>query len=182
MYWKYSNPNCSGNRHNQVALRTTCINNVKFKIIKINNKNKLSVCRLLSLQRKSNPGRTKPLTRSHAARALDITRLYQCTSLRPLSVYTAFWAIPLHFYRVWKSRSARAGRGLNESQAGPKTPHRSYHTTTHRNRRIKRGLHTPTSGVQDADFGVQSGRILGIFWIWIGYRFLFNRIRIIQMK
>jgi len=41
-----------------------------------------------------------------------------------------------------------------------------------------------TSGVQDPDFGVQSGGILEIFWIWIGYRFLFNRIRyrILQMK
>ena len=41
-----------------------------------------------------------------------------------------------------------------------------------------------TSGVQDPDFGVQSGRIFGLFWIWIGYRFPFNRIRIrnIQMK
>jgi len=24
------------------------------------------------------------------------------------------------------------------------------------------------SGVQDPDFGVQSGRIIGLFWIWIG--------------
>jgi len=41
-----------------------------------------------------------------------------------------------------------------------------------------------TSGVQDPDFGVQSCRIFGLFWIWIGYRFPFNRIRIriIQMK
>jgi len=39
-----------------------------------------------------------------------------------------------------------------------------------------------TSGVQEPDFGVQSGRIFWFFWIWIGYRFRFNRIRIIQMK
>jgi len=41
-----------------------------------------------------------------------------------------------------------------------------------------------TSGAQDLDFGVQSGRILRIFWIWIGYRFRFIQIwnRIIQMK
>jgi len=26
-----------------------------------------------------------------------------------------------------------------------------------------------SSGVQDPDFGVQSGRILRIFWIWIGF-------------
>ena len=39
-----------------------------------------------------------------------------------------------------------------------------------------------TRGVQDPDFGVQSGRIFGFFWIWIGYRFPFNRIRINQMK
>jgi len=34
-----------------------------------------------------------------------------------------------------------------------------------------------TSGVQDPDFGVQSSGILGIFWIWIGYCFSFNRIQ-----
>jgi len=32
---KASNPNCHGKRRNKVALRTTCIKNVKFKIIKI---------------------------------------------------------------------------------------------------------------------------------------------------
>jgi len=37
-----------------------------------------------------------------------------------------------------------------------------------------------TSGVQDPDFGAQSSRIYG--FIWIGYRFPFNRIRIIQVK
>jgi len=26
--------NCNGNRHDKVALRTTCIKNIKFKIIK----------------------------------------------------------------------------------------------------------------------------------------------------
>jgi len=35
MYWKRSNPNSNGNRRAKVALRTTCIKNVKFKIIKI---------------------------------------------------------------------------------------------------------------------------------------------------
>jgi len=34
MYWKCSNPNCNDNRRDKVALRTTCIKNVKFKIIK----------------------------------------------------------------------------------------------------------------------------------------------------
>ena len=33
--WKLSYPNCNGNRRAKVALRTTCIKNVKFKIIKI---------------------------------------------------------------------------------------------------------------------------------------------------
>ena len=35
MYWKRSNPNCNGNRCDKVALKTTCIKNVEFKIIKI---------------------------------------------------------------------------------------------------------------------------------------------------
>jgi len=36
-------------RRDKVALRTTCIKNVKFKIIK---KDRLSVCRILLLQQK----------------------------------------------------------------------------------------------------------------------------------
>jgi len=35
MYWNRSNPKCSSNRRDKVALRTTCIKTVKFKIIKI---------------------------------------------------------------------------------------------------------------------------------------------------
>ena len=35
MHWKRSNPNCNGNRLDKVALRTTCIKIVEFKIIKI---------------------------------------------------------------------------------------------------------------------------------------------------
>jgi len=33
MYWKRSNPHC--NRRDKVALKTNCIKNVKFRIIKI---------------------------------------------------------------------------------------------------------------------------------------------------
>jgi len=35
MYWKRSHPNCNGNRRDKVALRTICIKNDKFQIIKI---------------------------------------------------------------------------------------------------------------------------------------------------
>ena len=35
MHWKHPNPNCNSKRRNKVALRTTCIKNVKFKIIKV---------------------------------------------------------------------------------------------------------------------------------------------------
>jgi len=35
MYRKRPNPNCHGKRRNKVALWTTCIKNIKFKIIKI---------------------------------------------------------------------------------------------------------------------------------------------------
>ena len=35
MHWKRSNPNCNGDRRDKMALSTTCIKNVKFKIIKI---------------------------------------------------------------------------------------------------------------------------------------------------
>ena len=35
MYWKRWNPNCSGKRRDKVALKTTCVQNVKFMIIKI---------------------------------------------------------------------------------------------------------------------------------------------------
>jgi len=52
-------------RRDKVALRTTCIKNVKFKIIK---KDRLSVFGILSLQWKPKLGRTKPSTGPHAAR------------------------------------------------------------------------------------------------------------------
>jgi len=46
------------------------------------------------------------------------------------------------------------------------------------------GVHSetpaPVSGVQDPDFGDQSGQLFGFFWI--GYRFPFNCIRVIQIK
>jgi len=32
---KAFNPQCNGNRRDKVALRTTCIHNIKFKIIKL---------------------------------------------------------------------------------------------------------------------------------------------------
>jgi len=35
MSWKRSNPNCNGNRRDEVALTTTCNKNVKFTIIKV---------------------------------------------------------------------------------------------------------------------------------------------------
>ena len=56
-------------RRDTVVLRTTCVKNVKFKIIK---KDRLSIFGILSPQRKPQLGRTKPLTGPHAARGLDI--------------------------------------------------------------------------------------------------------------
>ena len=35
MYWKYFNPNWNVKRYDKVELQTTCIKNVRFKIIKI---------------------------------------------------------------------------------------------------------------------------------------------------
>ena len=35
MYRKRSNPHCNGNRCDKVALKTNCIKNVRFRIIKI---------------------------------------------------------------------------------------------------------------------------------------------------
>jgi len=34
-YWKRSNHNSNGSRHDKMALRTTCIKNVEIKVIKI---------------------------------------------------------------------------------------------------------------------------------------------------
>jgi len=61
MYWKRSNPNCSGNRPDKA-----------YQI-----KNSLSVCRLLLLQQKPKLGRTKSSTGPHAAGGprLDIAAL-----------------------------------------------------------------------------------------------------------
>ena len=71
MYSKRSNPNCNGNRRDKVALRATCIKNV---IQKYQNKEKLSVCRILLLQRQPKLGRIKPSTRPNVARGWDVTR------------------------------------------------------------------------------------------------------------
>ena len=65
MSWKASNPNCSANRRDKVPQRTTC---KKCQIPDYLNKDKLSVCSILLLQRKPKLGRTKPSTGLHAAR------------------------------------------------------------------------------------------------------------------
>jgi len=53
----------NGNRCDKVALRTTNIKNVKFKIIKTTRKGQLLVSRIFLLQRKPKLGRTKPSTK-----------------------------------------------------------------------------------------------------------------------
>ena len=64
--------NCNDNRRDKLALRTTCIKNVKFNY---QNKERLSVCRILLLQRKPQLGRTKPSTGPHTGLGLDIADL-----------------------------------------------------------------------------------------------------------
>ena len=68
----HSNPNCNGNRRDEVALRATSI---KRQIQNYQNKDRLSVCRILLLQRTPKLGCTKPSTKPHAARGLDIAGL-----------------------------------------------------------------------------------------------------------
>ena len=55
--------NCNGNRRVKVALKITedCLHQ-KCQIQEYQNRNWLSVCRILSLQLKPEVGRTKPLT------------------------------------------------------------------------------------------------------------------------
>jgi len=65
MYWKRSNPNCNDNRRDKVVLKTTCIETVKIQDYQ--NKDRLSVCSILQLQRKPILGRTKLWTGPHAA-------------------------------------------------------------------------------------------------------------------
>jgi len=69
-YWKRSNPNCNGNRRDEVVQRTTCIKNVKFKIVKIR-----TGCQYAGyfyyVQRKPKLGRIRPVL----GRGLDITGL-----------------------------------------------------------------------------------------------------------
>jgi len=56
---------CRRDRRDAVELRTNCVKNVKFRIIK---KDRLSVFGILSLQLKPQLGRTKPFTGPHVAR------------------------------------------------------------------------------------------------------------------
>jgi len=67
--------NCHGNRRDKVTLRTTCIKNVKFKMIKTRSGCQyVAYCRILILQRKPKVGCTNPqLGRISArGRGLDI--------------------------------------------------------------------------------------------------------------
>jgi len=68
MYWKRSNPNCNGNRRDKVALRLPAL---KFQIEDYEKKDRLSVCRMFSLQRAPKFGRTKHSTGPHADRGFD---------------------------------------------------------------------------------------------------------------
>jgi len=65
MYLKRSNRNCNGNTHDKLRLKTTCIKKVKFQDYQ--NKDRLSVYRILLLQRKPKLGHTNPWTGPRAA-------------------------------------------------------------------------------------------------------------------
>jgi len=67
MSWKCLNPNCNGNRHDKVALRTTCNNIVKSRLLKQGQ----LVCRIRLLWQKPKLGCIKPSTGPH----LDIADL-----------------------------------------------------------------------------------------------------------
>jgi len=66
-------PNCNGNRRVKMEQRSTedCLFQ-KCQIQDYQNKNWLSVCRMLSLQLKPKLGRKKPAIGPHAARGLWI--------------------------------------------------------------------------------------------------------------
>jgi len=71
-------------RRDKVALRSTCIKNVKFKIIR---KDRLSILRILLLQRKPLTGPHETFDWAASARWLDIADLVQrcttCGRMRP---------------------------------------------------------------------------------------------------
>jgi len=85
MYWKRSNPNCNGNRRGKVALRPPAL---KFQIEDYENKDRLSVCRIFSLQRTPKPGRTKPST----GPGLDIAGLDTGATMDPERRRPIIWA------------------------------------------------------------------------------------------
>jgi len=72
MYWNRSIPNRNGNRRDKVALRTTSIKIVKFKIIEIR-----TSCQYggYFYYNENLSGRKKTLTGPHAGRGLDIADL-----------------------------------------------------------------------------------------------------------
>ena len=74
-------------RRDTVAPRTTCVNNVKLKIMK---NDRLSVFGILSLPQKPQLGRTKPLTGPHAALGLRDAHSWwrSCGILSKLKHYT----------------------------------------------------------------------------------------------
>ena len=70
MCWKRSNPNCNGKRRDKVALKTTCVQNVKLKIIKMK-----TGCQYAYIYVGYFYYRTKLSTGLHAARRLDVAGL-----------------------------------------------------------------------------------------------------------
>jgi len=73
MYWKRSNPHCNGNRRDKVPLKTNCIKNVKFRIIKI--RASWQYIGYIYYSENLNWAAQKPLTRPHAARGVAMTDL-----------------------------------------------------------------------------------------------------------
>ena len=66
------NPNCNGNRHDEVVLRTTYIKNVKLKIIKTTGYQNVGH---FYYSNKPKFGRTKPWNGSNVASGCDIASL-----------------------------------------------------------------------------------------------------------
>jgi len=75
MYQKHSNPNSNANRHHKVALKTTCIKNVKFQIIKI----RIGYQKIYFYYSENLNWAARNLqTGPHAARTLDTAVLKPC--------------------------------------------------------------------------------------------------------
>jgi len=119
MYWKRSNHNCNGNRRDKTAHRTTCIFDASCQIKDYQNKDRLSVCRLLLLKRNLNRaaqslrlGRMQPERRGLDIADLSKGNRWAGGNFFPLWQSISLDLVPAYWPRLFRGYVGDAKCGL----------------------------------------------------------------------